>query len=285
MVITEKNVVGVDIGGTHVRAGKVKNGEISKYVTNFIPAEAENPFQVTDVVIETIRKVFDKDVEAIGVGVPSLVDKEKGIVYDVQNIPSWKLINLIEILENEFKVNVYIDNDANCFALGENIYGNGIDTMNFVGLTMGTGIGAGIINNGDLIQDANCGAGEFGMLPYLDTTYEDYCSGKFFKDKYNICGADLYDKAAKGDAEAIKIFDEFGTHVGNIIKVIMFTNDPKKIIIGGSVSKSSRFFSYAMMKQIESFPYKNARQNIKIEFSEMMNSGILGAACLCFNEK
>lgn len=281
MVEMVKNVVGVDVGGTHIRAGNVNSNAILKFESDLLPSNEDIPARITEVVINTIQKVFDNSTEAIGVGVPSLVD-ENGVVYDVQNIPSWKRINLRKILENEFNVRVCIENDANCFTLAESLYGKGADSRIFVGLTMGTGIGAGIINNGKLLQDANSGSGEFGMLPYLDGIFEDYCSGKFFKEKYNVNGEEIYENAVNGDSKALEIFNEFGMHVGNIIKAIMFTSDPEKIIIGGSVSRSSRFFKKSMMKVIQSFPYRNARENIKVEFSEMLHPGILGAAALCF---
>ncbi len=280
----EMDVIGVDIGGTHVRAGKVRNGKIISCATDFIPSEVEDPMLVTCTVIKTIKKVFDGDIAAIGIGIPSLVDRDKGIVYDVQNIPSWKHINLKNIIESEFNVSVFLDNDANCFAIGEYFYGKGANISSLVGLTIGTGIGAGIVVNGKLLQDSNCGAGEFGMLPYLDETYEDYCSGKYFKGKYKINGDGLFEKALNDDQEAIRIFDEFGKHVGNIIKAIMFTVDPEKIIIGGSVSKASRFFRFQMMKQLDTFPFSNARKKIQIEFSEILQPGLLGAAALCLGK-
>ena len=76
---------------------------------------------------------------AIGIGVPSVVDREKGIVYNVVNIPHWEEVHLKEILEARFSVPVYVDNDANCFALGERIFGDGKTVDNFVGLTVGYG--------------------------------------------------------------------------------------------------------------------------------------------------
>jgi glucokinase len=112
--------------------------------------------------------------------VPSIVNRKEGIVYDVQNIRAPQEVYLKEILEKEIKVPVYLDNDANCFALGEYRFGAGQGSKHLVGLTIGTGMGAGIINDGFLLKDANGGAGEFGIIPYLDAGYESYCSGQFF---------------------------------------------------------------------------------------------------------
>lgn len=178
--IKNRTVVGVDIGGTKVNAGRVCGENLLDSYLSKIPPDAEHNAQsVIDVVINTIAKVFTSEVEGIGVGISSVADREKGIVYDVQNIKSWQDIHLKEILEAEFKVPVFIDNDANCFAIGQRLYGKGKQYENFVGITIGTGIGGGIINKGSLLKDSNCGAGEFGMLPYLDGILEDYCSGQF----------------------------------------------------------------------------------------------------------
>ncbi|MDE5035663.1 ROK family protein, partial [Francisella tularensis] len=85
----------------------------------------------------TIAKVFTSEVEGNGVGISSVADREKGIVYDVQNIKSCQDIHLKEILEAEFKVPVFIDNDATCFAIGQRLYGKGKQYENFVGITIG----------------------------------------------------------------------------------------------------------------------------------------------------
>ena len=99
---------------------------------------------VIDMLIETMEKTFDQHIRAIGVGVPSLLDRKEGIVYTVQNIPSWKEVKLKEILEKHFRVPVLIDNDANCFALGERIFGAGKNYEDFVGLSIGTGLRFGL---------------------------------------------------------------------------------------------------------------------------------------------
>jgi glucokinase len=279
------DVIGVDVGGTHIRVGKIRNGEIINNSSCLVPSKEEDPNVIISLLIKTINEVFDNDILAIGIGIPSLVDKVKGIVYDVQNIPSWKEVYLRKILEEEFNVKVFLDNDANCFTLGEKIYGKGVGTRNFVGLTIGTGIGAGIINDGKLLITSNSGAGEFGMLPYKSSIYEDYCSGKFFKREYETSGEVLYEKAILNDPDALHIFKKFGIHMGNIIKAIMFTVDPDKIIIGGSIAKASELFKQQMLNEINDFPYRNAKKNIRIEFSEIKHPGMLGAAALCFSNE
>ena len=132
-------------------------------------------------VIEFIRPLVSADIKGIGIGVPSVVDVEKGIVYNVTNIPSWHRVPLKDILEDEFEIPVSVNNDVNCFALGEYKFGLAKGMKHVVGVSAGTGLGAGIIVNDHLFNGNNCGAGEIGLLPYLDHNIEYYASGNLFR--------------------------------------------------------------------------------------------------------
>lgn len=176
----------------------------------------------------------------------------------------------------------FIDNDVNCFAIGEKLYGIGKDYENFVGLAIGTGIGGGIINKGRLLADANCGSGEFGEILYKDGRYEDYCSSLFFENKYHTDGKTLFGKAKKGDEKALQIFEEFGFHLGNAVKTVMFAVDPEAIIIGGSIAAAKNFYEKAMWKQIQTFTFSRSVTKLRIEFlEETKHAPILGAAAVC----
>lgn len=274
-------VIGVDLGGTKVQAGVVMSGIIQQ--TQKIPVTSQGSEQVViDEVIKSIEAVFSGDIAGIGVGVPSVVDVQSGIVYDVQNIPSWKEVRLKEILEECFKVPVSIDNDANCFAAGEKHFGKGKDHKNFVALIIGTGLAAGIVIEDQLYHGYNCGAGEFGMIPYLDAHYEVYCSGQYFTNSYQTTGETLHKLAATGDEEALNIFAEYGGHLGNAIKTILYSYDPELIILGGSVSKTYPFFKEALWNRLSTFAYRNVVPRLTIEVSEQPDIAILGAAALYF---
>ena len=276
-------LIGIDLGGTKVSIGLVEGMEIINKKYQLLPTNPKDADEITELLINLISELFDSSVKGIGIGIPSLVDRQKGIIHSVQNIPVWQDIHLAEILQEKFEVPVYLDNDANCFALGEYKFGVGMNCENFVGLTLGTGMGAGILTNGHLLKDANCGSGEFGSIPYLDSIYEDYCSGKFFKTFYQDDGENLLKKAEQGDALAIKAFSEFGTHLGNAIKTIMFSVDPNKIIIGGSVSYSKKFFTDSAMETINSFPYPDSVKNLEIIYTNTPNIAIFGAASLYYD--
>ena len=187
------------------------------------------------------------------------------------------------ILKKEFGVPVFIDNDANCFAYGEFKFGLGKGYKHLVGLTLGTGMGSGIITNGHLMGDANCGSGEFGMIPYKDGILEDYCSGKFFKNFYNSNGEELMILAREGDSMAIEAFNSFGDHLGNAVKTILYAVDPQVIIVGGSIVNSVDFFEPSLSRSIGDFAYKKVLENFEILYSKTSNIALLGAASLYYD--
>ena len=277
--MTDKPIIGVDLGATNVSVGKIISGQITQHSTSNI-SSGGSAKQVNNEIIQAITKVFEPDVVGIGVGVPGLVDVTKGIVYDVLNIPSWKKVHLKDLLQSHFQRPVFINNDANCFAVGEKYFGKGKPYRNLVGVTMGSGLGTGIIINDHLYAGANCGAGEFGTMPYKDHICEYYCSGQFFKKVYGVNGEDLLEKAKNGDEEALQIFKQFGAHLGDAIMTILFALDPEAIILGGSVCQSFTFFQEAMWQKVKTFPYQHTLDHIVIEASSQPFIAVLGAAAL-----
>ncbi len=282
--MSTQNLIGVDLGGTNLRVGRV-SGEHLEELSEVAISKTSDPDDLIQQIIIEIRNAFDDSVEAIGVGVPSVVDVEKGIVYDVQNIPSWKKVPLKDILEKEFSKPVFINNDANCFALGEKYYGAAKGKDNVAGLILGTGFGSGLILNGKLYSGKNCGAGEVGMLPYQDSIFEHYCSGQFFELHKDTTGKEAYLKAIKGDKTACEMFQELGMHVGNAMKAVLYAYDPEVIILGGSVSGALDLFSDDMWNSMKDFAYPKSLENLKITNSKLEQVAVLGAAALALDKQ
>jgi len=280
--MTKEIYIGVDLGGSNVRAGLISD---KKLVELF--SEQINPKGTIDEVLDQIFYVIEKldvrNTNGIGIGVPSVVDVERGIVYDVQNIPSWTEVPIGDILKNRYKIPVSVNNDANCFALAEYQFGKGQGYNSMIGLIMGTGIAGGIIINGKLYEGSNCGAGEFGMIGYLDKHFEYYCSGQFFTNVYHLNGEEVARMAEKGDIASIAMMKEFGNHVGNILTAILCAYDPQIIILGGSVSKTYPLIETSIWKVFEGFIYSPTIKNLKLEVSELEHAGVLGAAALNLN--
>lgn len=270
--------IGVDLGGTNVRAGLVNRDRLLKLGSRAVRSSGSRDEVLSDL-CATIESVFDDRVQGIGIGVPSLVDPKDGVIFDTTNIPSWKKVALRAYLEKKFKVPVRIDNDANCFALGERHFGAGKSCENFVGLIVGTGLGAGILSGGKLHSGTDCGAGEFGSIPYLDGTIEHYASGQFFR-KFGTTGEQLSDEASRGDEKALEIFEQFGAHLGFATKVILYSLAPKTIILGGSVSKSFKYYKNSLKKSLTDFSYPTVVKSLKFRTSTLRHGAVLGAASL-----
>jgi glucokinase len=181
----DHTTIGIDLGGTNIRAGLV-NGRSLTTVTSERLLSAGSEAAIIEQLFTVAERLYTDEVEAIGIGVPGLVNEETGIVFDVVNIPAWKEVPLKQVMEERFQVPVLINNDANCFAVGEYYFGKGNEGDSMVGLTIGTGLGSGIILKGKLYSGKNCGAGEFGMIDYLDQHIEYYASAeKLFLSWHN----------------------------------------------------------------------------------------------------
>lgn len=277
--MSKGTLIGIDLGGTNVRAARILGNRIETLISEPI-SDSENTELLINQIIKMIWALWNPNVEAIGMGVPSVVDVKKGIVYDVQNIPSWKEVPLKKILESEFDKPVFINNDANCFVLGEKYFGCAKNYKAVAGLILGTGFGSGLIFNNALYSGSNCGAGEVGMLPYKESIFEHYCSGQFFEIHKKTTGEELFEKAKDGNIEAIEAYNEFGTHLGNAVKAIVYAYDPEVIVLGGSVSKAFSLFQNSMYKELEDFAYPNSIRNLKIKTTERESVAVLGAAAL-----
>jgi len=272
-------IIGVDLGGTNIRAAVENDGAILNF--------RKEPFNTKLSLEETlgqlqefIRPLVAEGVRGIGIGVPSVVDVENGIVFNVTNIPAWKRVSLKEILEKEFGIPVRVNNDVNCFTLGEHQFGLLQGMKNVVGISIGTGLGSGIIINNHLFEGVNCGAGEVGLLPYLDRNIEYYASGNLFKVKFNTTAVEAHNRAVDGDSRAIEQWNEFGMHVGEAIKCVAYAYDPEAVVLGGSLSKAYRFFNEAMRKSLVNFEFPESMKRLKIFQSTNENITVMGAAAL-----
>ncbi|MCD7900449.1 MAG: ROK family protein [Bacteroides sp.] len=276
-------ILGVDLGGTNIRIGQIAKGKIQNKISESSPSD-ESLENSLEYIKDKIRSMITDDVEGIGIGVPSVLDISKGIVYNATNIPSWKEVHLKDLLLEEFNLPVYINNDSNCFVLGEKEYGSCKEFKDIVGVTLGTGVGTGIVINNTLYGGRNTGAGEIGSLPYLDATFEDYCGSDFFVRQYNTTGKVAAIKARQGDTEAIKIWEEYGIHAGHLVQAILYVYDPEIIIFGGGIAESYPLFEKKMKQTMNSFPYPETIRNIQIAVSEDADISILGAAALASNK-
>ena len=274
-------LIGIDLGATNVRVGRVVGQDLAEVVSAPI-AQSEDPETLLTQIKELIQELMHPDVHSIGIGVPSVVDVEKGIVYDVQNIPSWKEVPLKEIIEHEFGIPTWVNNDANCFALGHAHYDVCKKWRNFAALTLGTGLGMVMIINGELYSGLMSGAGEIGMVPYRDGIVEDYAASQFFVRQFGMSAEKLHQMALDCDPMALDAFSQYGNELGNALKIVMSMMAPEGIVLGGSIAKAHEFSWSSMIMSLEHFEYRAQLEQTSVVTSEHSDIALLGAAALCW---
>lgn len=274
-------VLAVDLGGTNLCLGLVDNGVVVDMasVPSFAPSATME--QTLEYLAEQISIMLLPSVTKIGIGVPSVVDVEKGIVYDAANIPSWKEVHLKSFLEERFGLPVSVNNDANCYAMGAyGTYPANAKPEVLVTVTLGTGIGIGVVDHGRLFCGVNCGAGELGYLDYKDGCLEEYCSRQFF-DRHGVKPHEASAAALVGNAGSMKLFEEFGRNLGYALMILMFAYDPSHIVLGGGIANALPLFRDQMVGYLkERFPFKNNIEKLIVDVRTGGEIPIIGASLI-----
>ena len=272
-------LLGIDIGGTTINLGLVEGNKIVKSITVRSFSHDATKEQTIDYLADSIKKIITPDVTRIGIGVPTIVDAEKGIVYNATNIPSWDVVPIKDMLEARFHIPVSVNNDSNCFTLGAAALVGGKPKV-LVGITLGTGLGVGVIYDGKLLTGTRCGVGELGSIPYNGEIVECFCSKQFFVNR-GWQGKEASDAADEGDPEAVDLQNEFGAHLGELLAIVMFAYDADVIVLGGGVANSYRHFKDSMMATLAMrYPYKEGLDALRIEVLPDGDVPVLGASLL-----
>ncbi|MBQ1850435.1 MAG: ROK family glucokinase [Lachnospiraceae bacterium] len=303
---------GVDIGGTTVKLGLFDQDAnvLDKWE---IPTRKENGGEaiLPDVAKSILAKmqekgIEEKDLKGIGVGAPGAVDDNGTMVGGAVNL-GWGVLNIPEILHQFINVPVKANNDANVAALGEMWQGGGKGYSNMVAVTLGTGVGGGIIVNGKILTGATGGGGEIGHIHIEDHETEEcgckkkgcleqYASATGIvrlakrrlakDDKYSslrggeISAKTVFDAVKAGDAVAIEIAEQFGEYLGKGLAAVAAVVNPEAFVIGGGVSKAGEILlSYVKPAFAKYVFYPCGKVEFKLA-SLGNDAGIFGAAAL-----
>lgn len=317
-----KKVIGIDLGGTTAKIGILnQKGEIEKKWE--LPTDiSEEGSLIIPNIIQSIQEVLAADnlsatdFLGIGMGTPGTVNRADGTVVGAYNL-NWKTEQKIrEQVESSTGISFFLDNDANVAALGEQWMGAGNNEQNVSFITLGTGVGGGLVSDGSLIHGAVDAAGEVGHITvepggYLCTCgkkgcleqyasatgivrlandlvgeYPDKSELKAILDKNEtIDSKRIFDLAKTGDGYANYVVDRFvyylGLALGNIANIL----NPSTIVLGGGVSKAGDFLVEKVSKVVEEFTFPTIRPITKIKIAELGNdAGMIGAASLVINE-
>ena len=282
------NILAIDIGGTMIKYGLVSSdGKILS--TNKIKTEASKGLNNILNKIDNIFKKY-KENNPIGVAV-SGTGQINGIIGKVIGgnpiIPNWIGTNLVKILEEKYNLPAVLENDVNCVALGEKWIGAGKNLKNFICLTIGTGIGGGIILNNQLFRGENFVAGEFGHILIKKGEFEQFASTtaliRLVKERTGktLNGKEIFDLEKKEIVEYQEVISEWIENLTDGLSSIVYCFNPANIILGGGVIGQGE----ALINRIKNSLFKK----IGLQFKEKLNiiqaklgnnAGMIGASYL-----
>ncbi len=278
-----KLYIGVDIGGTSIVAARFSESELLERAE--VPTGSDRPAEeIMESLYEAIEKVITDEVIGIGIGMPGFMNVETGEILQINNIPSFNGFAIKPRVEERFNLPAFQNNDANCFALGETYYGAGKKYTNLVGVTLGTGLGGGIILDRKIHTGLMGGAGELGCVPFHGGISEDICSAALFKNKYKSTGLELYKKAKAGDQESQAVFDELASNIGELLRIVMYVLSPEAFVIGGSVANSWDLLEKPLRKEVDKFLVPMISSKVELVPAQLDNAGLYGAAALCISQ-
>lgn len=312
-------VVGVDVGGTKIAAGIMDSkGKIIEQKT--VPTEAEEgPKAVINRIIDIIYEVLEKssitkkDVKALGIGMPGPLNTKKGIVKNPPNLPYWDNVPIVRILENELKLPVVMENDANAATLAEYLFGQSKKVDNFIYITVSTGIGGGVITNGKLLKGESGNAVEIGHMTINFSgpkcgcgnlgCWESYASGtalaRFAKEgvmsgkktlitelagKNAIKAEHIFEASQLGDEFAKELVEKEGFYLGVGLANIINTFNPKLVSIGGGLSNAWDMFYDKMICVMNRLALKANNEDVEIIKATLgKNVGLVGACAIALD--
>lgn len=277
------SVIGVDVGGTKIAAGTMINGKLIDVIE--IPIHAKKPAKhIFEQICYTIDLLNNSKISAICVGFPGVVHPKTGAVQFATNLPKFNNVPLKKWLLKKYKKRVFVQNDAKCFALGQ--LASNKSEKNIIGLILGTGVGAGIIQNRKIMTGKDGHLGEVGeWISSTGKNFENLLSGHDFVKQYHTPGLKMYEKASHGSLWAKKSFISYGTYLAELIAIMAVTFAPQRIILGGSVSKSAKFFLPTTKKELSKLKLSSKIKLPKLVIASTKYAGVIGACALADMKK
>ena len=307
-------IVGLDLGGTFIKAGLVsKEGEILDKREIPTPVK-EGREKIISVMVEVARLFLENQSEGevigIGIGTPGLVD-EDGRVFQAPNLPGWENFNLKEIFEEKFSLPVEVENDVNTIAWGEYKFGSGKGYSTVICITLGTGLGGGIILNDSLLRGSKYSAVEIGHIPisyngprckcgnigcierYVGAEYIVEMAKERLKSRKSIItelvGGDLEkitpkiisEAYHKGDKLAEEIWIEVGVYLGTLFSGLVNLLNPQIIIVGGGIAQVGEILFSTVKRTIDERCFSLLSKDVKVVPAKLgKDAGIIAAASL-----
>ncbi len=311
-----KYIIGVDLGGTYIKAGSVsKDGNLLNKIS--IPSHAESgPNAVVDQIAKAADEIRGKhpgdELIGVGIGAPGMVDLDGGTVKNPPNLANWKVFRLGDEVSKKIRSRVEVENDANAAAVGEMKFGAAKDLKNFLMITLGTGVGGGVVVDGKVFRGESGGAGEIGhttvnmdgplcgcgnhgcveayvgqrhlskrVADQLKSHPNSLINTLLDGDPDNLEPKIISEAASQGDSFALQVWKETGTYVGTAVASAFNMFDLTILIIGGGVAKAGKPLFDSVEATVRERVLAPLKPHVKVLKAKLENSaGILGAAAL-----
>jgi len=300
--------IGVDLGGTNIKAGAVSDrGEILK--EQQISTEADQgSAHVLDRIVQLTQDITEgSEIGGIGIGIPGQIDVNGGICHFAPNLPGWKEVSVTPAIREKLDCTVVVDNDANVAALGEFAYGAGRGSQHMLMVTLGTGVGGGLVLNGRIFRGFRDLAGEFGHMTVDYNGYTCSCGRKgcieeyasirgivrmvqeqldagvesSLKDIEKLTPREIYHDAVNGDKLAIEAFQQAGDYLGIALADVSNLLNIERVVVGGGIANAGNFILDAARARVQKDALPVAAQSVEIVKAKLGNSaGLVGAAYL-----
>ncbi len=314
----EKEVLGIDFGGTRIKMAVVDSRGHIRHKTGFDVQRRWGWKRLTTALVEAIDQFLDassvskKELLGIGMGLPGLVAFDKGFVHHLVNVRGWKNLPFASLLRRRIHLPVCIDNDVNLMALGEASFGAARGFSEVVCITLGTGVGGALILNGELYRGTTYTAGEIGHLPVSREGPLCACGGRGCFETYvgnrtivrrakerimkgekslvrtlvggrlnRITPEILSHAARRGDRLSKSIWKEVGEWVGIALAGIVNTYNPSRIVIGGGVAEAGEVLFQPIRRTLEKRALDIPMRGLQVVKAKLGNdAGVVGASVL-----
>jgi len=299
-----RTAIGIDFGGTTIKSAVVRDGKIAERgeIIDTLKHDAKSLNEALFSVIETLRNSHP-DVAGVGVGLPGFVDSINGIVHHLTNVPGWDEVPLTKLIEDRSGLRATIDNDVNAMTYGEWKYGAARGARHAICITLGTGVGGGLILDGRLYRGAQLAAGEIGHAsidykgkpgPYgnfggleeyvgnqqiAERAAEAYQAAGIPRTKEQCTPRELDIAAQGGDGIAKSVWEAVGDEVGAALASAVWVLNPDTIVVGGGVAKAGELILDPIRRSVRSRTMALFHENLRIVGAELGNdAGVIGNA-------
>lgn len=304
----KKHIIGIDLGGTNLKIALLDPScrIIHKHTqpTNLLSSQD----LLIDAIADAVTRMLSlyhlprADILGVGLGLPGPIDFDRGIVHFFPNIPGWRNVPLQKILETRARIPVAVDNDANVMALAEFTLGAAKGARNAVCLTLGTGVGGGLILDGRLFRGSAYAAGEIGHMPVNEkgpacncggtACLESYIGNKRIAQKVRaVFGKDIpleevSAMAYRGNRKAAAIWESVAVHLGSALTAVVNLLNPDCIVIGGGVANAGAILFNKVTETILLRAMLVHARTVRVVKAKLGNdAGMIGAGLLVKEKK